>query len=149
MATTTAITTGAAALVFGPSIASYIGTNIMQTCVNTVWYVFTGTKPDEIAKKVQEIIEELDIDTKIDVCNIYLSKTAIHSDIDGIMHTRLRESIDMCTKSRGAVHQKIQQHFTLWFSSYRMLDLTDEIASLKRAVQILDSRMNYVYKRIE
>ena len=98
--------------------------------------------------KLKNIIEELDLTSKIDIIND-LIKDVDKKDINNIIHKAihyLHDIIETINKEVEDIKKEIKEHFELWFHRFRTPTYISKIERLIKHNQILDKRLDLFIK---
>jgi hypothetical protein len=98
--------------------------------------------------KLKNIIEELDLTSKIDIIND-LIKDVDKEDINNIIHKAihyLHDIIETINKEVEDIKKEIKEHTELWFHRYRTPNYINKIGKLIKHNQILDKRLDLFIK---
>jgi len=98
--------------------------------------------------KLKNIIEELDLTSKIDIIND-LIKDVDKENINNIIHKAihyLHDIIETINKEVEDIKKEIKEHSELWFHRYRTPNYISKIEKLIKHNQILDKRLDLFIK---
>ena len=98
--------------------------------------------------KLKNIIEELDLTSKIDIIND-LIKDVDKEDINDIIHKAihyLHDIIETINKEVEDIKKEIKEHSELWFHRFRTPTYISKIERLIKHNQILDKRLDLFIK---
>lgn len=98
--------------------------------------------------KLKNIIEELDLTSKIDIIND-LIKDIDKEDINDIIHKAihyLHDIIETINKEVEDIKKEIKEHSELWFHRFRTPTYISKIERLIKHNQILDKRLDLFIK---
>ena len=98
--------------------------------------------------KLKNIIEELDLTSKIDIIND-LIKDVDKEDINDIIHKAihyLHDIIETINKEVEDIKKEIKEHSELWFHRFRTPTYINKIERLIKHNQILDKRLDLFIK---
>jgi len=132
----------------GGTFATFIGTNLLSHVIEgTLGILYTsaifiknGNNSNYVIKKIQNKIEEMDITIKLELVKT-LKQTLPHNEINKILENGL---IDLITKIKSTIEwidYEIERHNRKWFSSYRILNIDNQIEDLEHLIIILDNRI--------
>lgn len=137
-------------LLIGVSLASLLGTNVInratnsvvQQGINTLYFVRSGTSSSIKIRDAMRKIDEIDIKMKMKVLRNFLDnpkestfdpKYIICEDMDNIL--------DKCNTILNNINQIINDHNTKWFKGYRKFDVSEELEELEVYNNIMKNRI--------
>jgi len=110
--------------------------------LKTIYYLLPSSNPH--LKMYKNEIELLDIEFKLKIIQNWLEENKKNTDAE--FNNYKDEVANLCIKisnNLDAINKKISYHNTKWFSSWRTLDLDDQIDNLKNSTTILNNRIHY------
>src|SRR3989344_2663458 len=133
---------GSIVAVAGTSIISHAVNSILITSYNTICYLKNGSETNEQINDITREITKFDLDMKFRLVHELLTdKKNDNNVIAKIIENDIVELIDKIKKLLEEVKSKIEYHKTLWFSSYRNLDIGECIKNLSTYNSILETRI--------
>jgi hypothetical protein len=134
-------------LLIGGGLAAVAGTSAIGTVVsrvvcstgtllNFLWY---GSETNIQLRTYHRRILQLDIQDKVKYVNDILEMPLPPPSIR-FMETGLRKITGDILQSLQTIQQRIEEHNTKWFASYRNIALDEEIKDLETLVSILDKK---------
>jgi hypothetical protein len=132
----------------GGTFATFIGTNLLSHVIEgtlgilytSATFIKNGNNSNYVIKKIQNKIEEMDITIKLELVKT-LKQTLPDNEINKILENGL---IDLITKIKSTIEwidYEIERHNRKWFSSYRILNIDNQIEDLEHLIIILDNRI--------
>jgi hypothetical protein len=96
----------------------------------------TSVLTELIQEDIATVVESLDIEFKLKIVNDWLTKnnTTYIKDNIGQICIKISDVLDK-------INQKISYHNTKWLSSWRTLDIKDDIIFLEKYCNILNQRL--------
>jgi hypothetical protein len=99
-------------------------------------------------KEYQDELELLDIMIKLRLVENWLKEIDPNSIVQesslDIIYRGITESCQTISYLLNDINKKIKHYNTLWFKSWRTIDLDTEIIKLKRSTKILTDRLNLI-----
>ena len=140
-------------LIIGAGVASIFGTSIITQTVNAtinttyglLSYLTYGTTTNETIKHIKRRIEILDIAVKLKlaekIINIPIDKKTL---VQSTLETDINDIIQNINILLKGINTKIEEHFQKWLSSYRSLQVNDDLEELETKCTLLDRRLKLI-----
>ena len=108
-------------------------------------YKLLASNSNTIINTYKSDISIMDIDLKLKLIDNWLMKIDINlvkKDPNmNLMYSKINETCINISAIIKIINEKIIYHNTKWFNYWRNLDLEDDIKSLKKEIEILNSRL--------
>ena len=99
----------------------------------------------------KELLESIDIVSKIDIVNSFMSVLDSKKNISDVLHKALNylhEITEKINKEIVEIKKDIELHKTLWFHNFRTPIYKTKIENLIKHTKILDTRLDLIIKLI-
>ena len=133
----------------GELLSRVIGITI-NSLTNTFALMATNTisSYNHKMKEYQDELELLDIMIKLRLVENWLKEIDPNSIVQesslDIIYRGITESCQIISYLLNDINKKIKHYNTLWFKSWRTIDLDSEIIKLKRSTKILTDRLSLI-----
>jgi hypothetical protein len=133
----------------GELLSRVIGITI-NSLTNTFALMATNTitSYNHKMKEYMDELEILDIMIKLRLVENWLTEIDPHTIVQesslDIIYRGITESCQTISYLLNDINKKIKHYNSLWFKSWRTIDLDTEIIKLKRATKILTDRLNLI-----
>jgi hypothetical protein len=137
------------------SIGTIIGSDVLGRLINytlsglenTIIFMKSSGSNSSIGKYHNDL-KILDIELKLKLINTWLYQIDI-TELSknpplNLIYISITESCHQISTSIDTINRKIKTHEEKWFSTWRNINLDQELALLESAIQVLDGRIKLI-----
>lgn len=124
---------GGALAVAGTSVIGTVATGIIFQTGGLLSYLWYGSRTNIQLRDYHRRIMRLDIPDKVKLAESLLD--------GGVMETGIRSVTERILRQLSDINEKLAYHQTVWFSSYRNIDIDEELKDLESLTEVLDKKI--------
>ena len=123
----------------GTTVVSRVSNTFVQTGIELITFLKSGSHSSEMIKETIQKIEEMDIIIKIKLLKKIIEKCK--GDVENSILDGVDEIISKCEKLQSKITEEIKSSENKWFGRYRIFDVSEDLKDLSKYNLILKNRI--------
>ena len=134
----------------GSTVISRVSNTFVQSGIDLITFLKSGTQSHEVVKETHQKIEEMDIDIKIKLLKKIIEKNDVEPrDIESSILDGVKEIIEKCQVLESKIKEKIDIYENKWLGRYRLFDVSEDLKELSKFNLILKNRIEMLMLNCE
>lgn len=126
----------------GSTVISRVSNTFVQSGINLISFLKSGTQSHEVIKETIQKIEEMDLNIKIKLLKKIIEKNDVEPrDIEDSILYGVKEIIEKCEVLESKIKNEIDIYENKWLGRYRLFDVSEDLKELSKFNLILKNRI--------